>query len=33
MDLSPRVNQSLGSQARRYPIGHMPTEFIFEPPP
>jgi YD repeat-containing protein len=30
LDLSPRVNMSLGSQAARYPIGYRPTRFIFE---
>ena len=29
MDLSPRVNQSLGGQARGYPIGYKPTGFVF----
>jgi hypothetical protein len=31
MDLSPRVNMSLGGQAAGYPTGYMPTEFLFEP--
>jgi RHS repeat-associated protein len=31
-DLSPRLNKSLGAQARRYPIGYKPTEFIFVEP-
>jgi YD repeat-containing protein len=30
LDLSPRVNTSLGGQARGYPVGYKPTEFIFE---
>jgi hypothetical protein len=30
MDLSPRINASLGGQAGRYPIGFTPTEFILE---
>jgi hypothetical protein len=29
MDLAPRVNQSLGGQARRYPVGYRPTVFRF----
>ena len=32
LDLSPRVNSSLGGQATRYPVGYQPTEFIFEGP-
>jgi hypothetical protein len=32
MDLIPRVNMSLGGQAVQYPIGYMPTEFLFEEP-
>jgi hypothetical protein len=32
MDLTPRVNMSLGGQAARYPIGWRPTEFHFEWP-
>lgn len=31
MDLSPRVNMSLGGQAVGYPIGYMPTEFLYGP--
>lgn len=31
LDLSPRVNMSLGGQAVQYPIGYQPTEFIFVP--
>jgi hypothetical protein len=30
LDLSLRVNSSLGGQATRYPVGYQPTEFIFE---
>jgi RHS repeat-associated protein len=30
MDLSPRVNTSLGGQAGGYPIGFSPTEFLFD---
>ncbi|WP_298015773.1 hypothetical protein [uncultured Parasphingopyxis sp.] len=30
MDLTPRVNSSLGGQAARYPVGYRPTMFIFE---
>jgi hypothetical protein len=30
LDLSPRINSSLGGQAGRYPLGYKPTEFIFE---
>ncbi|HMG42506.1 MAG TPA: RHS repeat-associated core domain-containing protein, partial [Acidimicrobiales bacterium] len=30
LDLSPRVNSSLGAQARHYPLGYRPTEFRFE---
>ena len=33
LDLSPSVNSSLGSQAKRYPIGYKPTEFILEKKP
>lgn len=32
MDLSPRVNTSLGGQIGRYPVGFKPTEFIFNEP-
>jgi hypothetical protein len=31
-DMSPRINKSLGAQARQYPLGFKPTEFIFERP-
>jgi RHS repeat-associated protein len=31
LDLSPRVNSSLGGQAARYPVGYQPTIFIFKP--
>lgn len=31
MDLSPRVNMSLGGQAVGYPLGYMPTEFLYGP--
>jgi hypothetical protein len=27
LDMSPRLNASLGAQARRYPLGYKPTEF------
>ena len=30
LDLSPRVNSSLGGQAGRYPVGYQPTIFIFK---
>jgi len=30
LDLTPKVNSSLGGQARGYPIGYKPTIFIFE---
>ncbi|GAA4839181.1 hypothetical protein GCM10023221_15930 [Luteimicrobium xylanilyticum] len=29
MDLTPRVNSSLGGQSLRYPLGFRPTEFLF----
>ena len=29
LDLSPRVNSSLGGQAGHYPVGYKPTKFIF----
>ena len=32
LDLTPRVNSSLGAQARGYPIGYRPTTFIFKEP-
>jgi hypothetical protein len=32
LDLSPRVNMSLGGQAGGYPIGYKPTEFVYEGP-
>ena len=31
LDLAPRVNHSLGGQAKGYPVGYQPTEFIFKP--
>ncbi|WP_216211176.1 putative T7SS-secreted protein [Amycolatopsis aidingensis] len=31
-DQTPRVNSSLGAQARRYPVGHQPSNFEFEGP-
>jgi hypothetical protein len=30
LDLSPRVNSSLGGQAAHYPVGYKPTVFIFK---
>lgn len=30
MDLTPKVNTSLGGQAGGYPIGYKPTKFIFK---
>jgi hypothetical protein len=30
LDLDPAVNTSIGGQAKRYPIGFKPTEFIFK---
>jgi RHS repeat-associated protein len=32
LDLSPKVNTSLGSQAAKYPVGYRPTQFILEVP-
>jgi hypothetical protein len=32
LDLDPSVNQSLGGQSRRYPIGYQPTEFVYGGP-
>lgn len=32
LDLSPRVNSSLGGQAAAYPVGYQPTGFIFRFP-
>lgn len=32
LDLSPRVNTSLGGQVGGYPLGYKPTEFLFEGP-
>lgn len=29
LDLDPSVNQSLGGQSRRYPVGYQPTEFVY----
>jgi hypothetical protein len=29
LDLDPKVNTSIGGQARRHPIGYKPTEFVF----
>lgn len=31
LDLDPAVNSSLGAQARWYPIGYKPTQFVFKP--
>lgn len=31
MDISGRVNSSLGGQSLRYPVGYIPTEFVFVP--
>lgn len=31
-DLDPAINQSLGGQSRRYPVGYQPTEFIYGGP-
>ena len=31
IDMSPRVNSSLGGQVGRYPVGYIPTRFIFKP--
>ena len=33
LDLEPRVNLSIGGQARRYPLGYVPTDFQVGPPP
>ena len=33
MRLDDNVNESLGSQAERYPVRFRPTAFVFEPPP
>ena len=30
LDLSPRVNESLGAQAVKYPIGYKPTKFVYK---
>ncbi|KAB0318135.1 hypothetical protein F6W79_16965 [Vibrio diabolicus] len=30
MDLTPKVNTSLGGQVGGYPLGYMPTRFIFK---
>jgi len=30
MDMSPRLNSSLGAQSRRYPLGFKPTQFTIE---
>ena len=30
LDLTPRVNSSLGGQAVHYPVGYRPTVFIFK---
>lgn len=29
LDLDPSINQSLGGQSRRYPVGYQPTEFVY----
>ncbi len=31
LDLDPRVNTSLGSQAKNYPVGYKPTKFVYKP--
>lgn len=32
LDLDPSINQSLGGQSRRYPLGYQPTEFVYGGP-
>ncbi len=32
LDLDPSINQSLGGQSRRYPVGYQPTEFVYGGP-